>query len=559
MKDLIRKLLSPLKSVGWLTGGKINVYLSCPMKYKYQYLSGEKGWSSSHYSSFTKSIQDALEEIHNGDISELDEGRLFEILKKRWDRRGYKNSEQETNFWTLGLRILIDYAGKNKFFKNRILAVREKASGRFAGYQFFTVFSQISRNPSGKIEVVQFKTGKRLHDGEALNNDLQSVVNYSVAKERWGGKFESYSVYNLYYGEKIRVEPTKKNIADCEEIVRSTVRKIKLGKFEPTQGPLCSWCEFAPICPARKDFPDPRVYKRVLESNRLAMSYSKFSLYKNCPLNYKRIYIEKIVTKPRYFFSIGLTIHKTMEDLYTYAGFGEPSLRYLLARYKKNWVAQGYTSSEQEQKFFNDGLGWVKNYYHKFASYGKWKKAWKIEPYFEVPLEGPHIGAGHLIVGFVDRIEQNSDGTFTIYDYKTDPIMRTQEDVDGDLQLTMYYWVCEKFWNIKIREVALIFFRFNEIIRTTRSEKDTAKMLKLLDITGAEIMKNIRLITGITRKEGDLIFPPKINKYCGGCSFLYECPLKDEILKMDRNKVMNISDDLKVNDGELGSDQVSAK
>ncbi|MFH1353044.1 MAG: PD-(D/E)XK nuclease family protein [bacterium] len=556
--NVAKKLLSLFKSAGTLTAGKINVYLSCPMKYKYQYLSGKRPWPASSYGSFTSSVLDAIEEIHNGDISEMAEGRLFEILKDRWLRRGYKSSEEERSFWTLGLSALINYVDKNRFYKNRVLAVGEKASGSFAGYRFFTRFSQISRNPSGKIEVVQFKTGKRFQDEAALKNDIQSVVNYSIAKETLGGKFASYSVYNLYHGEKIRVEPTKKNIADCEEIVRAAVRKIKLGNFEPEQGPLCSWCEFAPVCPARCDLPDPRVYKRVIESKRLALSYSKFSLYKNCPRNYKRIYIEKIASRPRYFFSIGLTIHKTMEDLYTYDGFGEPSLRYLLARYKKNWMAQGYDSAGQERKFFDDGKKWLKDYYRKFVSRGKWKKAWKVEPYFEVPLKGPHIGAGHLVVGFIDRIEQNPDGTFTIYDYKTDPILRTQEEVDGDLQLTMYFWVCEKFWNIKIKEVALIFFRFNEIVRTTRSQKDIDEMLGLLDITGEKILKNTWSIGGLAKEDADAVFPPKINKYCGGCDFLDECPLKDEILKMDRNKVMNISDDLKVNDGELGSDLVGA-
>jgi len=554
----VKKLLSLFKSAGTLTAGRINGYLSCPMKYKYQYLSGKRPWTASSYSSFTKSIQDSIEEIHNEDISVLDEKRLFEILKGRWLRRGYKSSSEESGFWTLGLSMLVNYAEKNKFFKNRVLAVNEKASGGFAGYRFFTRFSQISRNPYGKIEVVQFKTGKRFQDEAALKNDIQSVVNYSIAKQIWGRKFDSYAVYNLHCGEKIKVEPSKKNIADCEELVRSTVRKIKLGNFEPTQGPLCSWCEFSPVCPARKDLPDPRVYKRVIESKRLALSYSKFSLYKNCPRNYKKIYIEKIATRPRYFFSIGLTIHKTMEDLYTYDGLGKPSLRYLLARYKKNWLAQGYDSLEQERKFFDDGKEWLRNYYREYVARGRWKRAWQVEPYFEVPLKGPHIGAGHLVVGFIDRIEQNPDGTFTIYDYKTDPILRTQEEVDGDLQLTMYFWVCEKFWNIKIKEVALIFFRFNKIVRTTRAQKDVDEMLNLLDITGEKILKNTRLIDGMTKESADAIFPPKINKYCGGCDFLDDCPLKDEILKMDRNKVMNISDDLKVNDGELGSDRVSA-
>ncbi len=559
MKDFIRKLFALLKSVGPLSAAKITTYLSCPMRYKYQYLSRKRAREKSHYLSFANSIQAAVEAIHKRDISQVGEKEIFDILKSVWKRGGYISSTQEDDFWRLGMSMLIDYADKNRHFKNKVIATNENLSGKFAGYQFNLRFSQISKNPDGKIEVVQFKTGKRFMDAEALRSDIQSVINYTIARKRWGKKFASYSVYNLYHGIKVEVVPNDKNIADVEEIVRSVVRKMKLGNFEPEQGPLCSWCNYASVCPARKKLPDPRVYKRVLESGRLALSYSKFSLYKNCPRNYKRIYIDKIATKPRYFFSIGLTIHKTMEDLYSYEGFRkEPSLKFLLTRYKKNWVAQGYKDVEQEKKYFSEGLNWLKEYYSKYVVGGKWQKAWKVEPYFEVPLSGPHIGSGHLVVGFIDRIEENPDGTFTIYDYKTDPLLRSQEEVDSDLQLSVYHWVCEKFWNIKIRDLGLIFFRFGKIIRTSRSEEDIRKMLDLVDRVGAEMLENTRKIQGLSKEEADSYFPPKINKYCGGCDFLDECPLKEEILKMDRSKVMNVSDDLATRDDELGPDEVDA-
>ena len=556
---LSKKLLAVFRSVGPLSVGKINAYLTCPMKYKYQYLARRKSRIKSHYLSFAGSIRTSIEAIHSSDLAEISEEEIFEILKSNWKREGFTGSEQEDSFWMLGLKILVDYVGKNRVYKNTVVATNENVSGKFAGFNFDARFSQVARNADRKIEVVQFKTGKRLQKEESLKSDLQSVVNYCLAKEKWGRKFESYSVYNLYHGIKIKVEPTEKDIRNCEDIVRSEARKIKLGSFDAEQGPLCSWCDFASVCPARKKLPDPRIYKRVLESKRLALSYSKFSVYKNCPRNYKRIYIDKIATKPRYFFSIGLTIHKTMEDIYTYSGFATPSLKYLLSRYRKNWVGQGYESEEQETNYRDEGARWLENYYKKHLAGGGWKRAWKVEPYFEVPLQGRNIGAGHLLVGFIDRIEQNSDGSYTIYDYKTDPLMRTQEDVDGDLQLTMYYWVCEKYFDIRIRELALIFFRFNEIVRTSRSREDTDKMLDMVNRLGAEIILNFESAEGLPKEEADSYFPPKINKYCGGCDFLNDCPLKDEILKMDSSKVMNVTDDLKVNDGELGPDEVNAQ
>jgi len=558
IKKIYRKIAAVMTSAGTLSSGKIGAYISCPQKYKYQYLSAKKGFTSSHYLSFANSLQDAVEVMHADSIAGLDDKQVFEILKNCWKGMGYASSGQEDTFWLAGLRMLTDYMNKNRFFRNRIIAVKENVTGKFAGYLFNVRFSQVSKNPEGKIEVVQFKTGKRFQNEVSLRSDLQSVINYSIARQRWGGKLASYSVYNLYHGVKIAVEPSDKDIENCEKIVGDTVQKIKLGYFTPQQGPLCSWCEFANVCPARKRLPDPRIYKRVLESKRLAMSYSKFSLYKNCPRNYKRSYIDKIATKPRYFFSIGLTVHKAMEDLYSYDGIGEPTLKFLLDSYKKNWEGGGYESPEQEESFFNDGLEWMKNYYEEYVK-GQWKKAWKTEPYFEAPLQGPRIGAGHLLVGFIDRIEENDDGTHSIYDYKTDPLLRTQEEVDNDLQLTMYSWVCEKFFGIKIKDMALVFFRFNKIIRTTRTEEDYKKMLELIDGLGAGILKNTEEASSLPPEEADKLFSPKINKYCGGCDFIVDCPLKEDILKKNKSEVMNISEDLRVNDTELGPDDVGSE
>jgi len=558
IKKIFRKIAAVFTSIGTLSAGKVNAYISCPRKYKYQYLSAKKSFASSHYLSFANSLQNAVEVMHASSIAELDDKQVFEILKNCWKSMGYASAEQEDTFWMEGLRMLMDYVNKNRFFRNRIIAVKENVSGKFAGYLFNVRFAQVSKNPKGKIEIVQFKTGKRFQNEASLRADIQSVINYSIARQRWGGKLASYSVYNLYHGVKIAVEPSAKDIATCGKIVGDTVKKIKLGYFTPFQGPLCSWCEFAPVCPARKRLPDPRIYKRVLESKRLGMSYTKFSLYKNCPRNYKRIYIDKIATKPRYFFSIGQTVHKAMEDLYSYDGIGEPSLKFLLASYEKNWEGGGYESPEQEESFFNEGLEWMKDYYEDHVK-GQWKKAWKTEPYFEAPFQGPHIGAGHLLVGNIDRIESNDDGSYSIYDYKTDTILRTQEEVDSDLQLTMYSWVCEKFFGIKIKEAALVFFRFNKIIRTVRTEEDYKKMLDLIDNLGAGILKNAEKGASLPHEEADKLFLPQINKYCGGCDFLEECPLKAEILKKKKSEVMNISEDLRVNDTELGPDDVGSE
>ncbi|MBU4133690.1 PD-(D/E)XK nuclease family protein, partial [bacterium] len=149
IKKILGKLAAFFKSAGTLSAGKINDYIACPRKYKYQYSGAKKSRISSHYLSFANSLQDAVEVMHAGRIAELDDKQVFEILKNCWKGIGYGSSEQEDTFWMAGLRMLMDYVAKNRFFRNRIMAVKENVSGKFAGYLFNVRFSQVSKNPDG--------------------------------------------------------------------------------------------------------------------------------------------------------------------------------------------------------------------------------------------------------------------------------------------------------------------------------------------------------------------------------------------------------------------------
>ena len=113
MNIAVRKFFAFFKSAGNQSSGKINAYISCPLKYKYQYLGGRKSQMSSHYLSFANSMQDAIEAMHAEDLSEIDETQITEILKSCWNGRGFATSAQEDNFWMMGLRLLVDYADKN--------------------------------------------------------------------------------------------------------------------------------------------------------------------------------------------------------------------------------------------------------------------------------------------------------------------------------------------------------------------------------------------------------------------------------------------------------------
>ncbi|MCX7715837.1 MAG: PD-(D/E)XK nuclease family protein, partial [Endomicrobia bacterium] len=240
------------------------------------------------------------------------------------------------------------------------------------------------------------------------------------------------------------------------------------------------------------------------------------------------------------FFSIGSTIHNTLELFYKIKpekNTKEPSLQQLLDLYNTCWISSGYKSIEEEQEYYKKGKEWLINYYEKFVK-GKYIPAYLTEEYFELPI-GYNT---HVMIGYIDRVQHNTDGSFEIIDYKTDPKIRTQEEVDKDLQLTIYYWGL-KNKGIEAKRLSLVFIRFGEIIYTTRTQKNIEELdnyvKQIADQMWSDGEKYVNLKkeyqnknTQLTEDKIEEIFPSKTNKYCGGCDYLTGCP-KEEIIKTE--------------------------
>jgi hypothetical protein len=255
-------------------------------------------------------------------------------------------------------------------------------------------------------------------------------------------------------------------------------------------------------------------------------------MYKNCPYNYKKLYVDKVPPKPRGFFSIGHSCHEAMEDFF--ACSSQSSLQELRKMYEKHWHSEGYKDEIEEQEYFENGWEWISNFYKKYYD-GNFIKAYAVELYFQLP-----IGDDYVIIGFLDRLQKNPDGTFEIFDYKTDPKLRTQEEVDNDLQLTSYYWAMRQL-GIDVKALSLEFLKFNQRITTTRTPEDIPAFVNEVNkIVGA--MAYSEEMAKKFPDRADEFFKPKVNKYCGGCDHLIGCPMEFEIRTTYRDKVMNLED-----------------
>ncbi len=179
--------------------------------------------------------------------------------------------------------------------------------------------------------------------------------------------------------------------------------------------------------------------------NLLAFSYSKMSLYEECPLKYKFKYIDKIKEEPKYYFTFGHSIHHALEFLYAVKTPPFPALDELLGAFKKEWglksyVERGYRDPLRADEDFQKGLAMLKNYYKHHE--GRLRVPFALEYSTDVEVDG-------LLVRIIaDKIEYLGNGEIVLIDYKTGKDVKRQPD-----QLHMYQKICEL--DPRLRERAL--------------------------------------------------------------------------------------------------------
>ncbi len=334
---------------------------------------------------------------------------------------------------------------------------------------------------------------------ETLSTDAEHLINVHVLKSKFK---DPVSILYLFpnNGHILFSEIDDEAALNAASFLSEFLNDLGKGDFSARRNPLCDWCDSRPDCPGWKGIASlPPQRSRDL----FRLSYSKLDLFKRCPFAYKKLYIDKVPQRPRDFFSIGSTIHLAMEEIFKLPALPEKSA--VTNIFHHCWVSLGFSDKADEKKQKEDALSYFLKYIDTVVA-PDFAKAFETEYYFQQPVQDSVI-----VNGFIDRVDKKGD-TYEIVDYKTEDSLRTQEELDNDLQLTLYFWAARRIgWNIS--RLALHFVRFSKVMYTTREPGS-------LDAFEHEMIEWF----GKIKKETE--FAPKENKYCANCDHNKNgCPL----------------------------------
>jgi DNA helicase-2/ATP-dependent DNA helicase PcrA len=235
------------------------------------------------------------------------------------------------------------------------------------------------------------------------------------------------------------------------------------------------------------------------------VSYSQLDLFQTCPLKYKYRYILQVPVRPHHALTFGQSIHNTLRDFHRFQQQGQkPDKKTLLHLYEKHFVPFGYESEEHKHKRFDSGKKALNAYFDLYQNQFSGKPYW-LEKSFRINI------ADTWLIGKIDRIDKLANGAYELIDYKTGSV-KSQQEVDKDVQLTIYKLAAQTAFGIKAQTLALYFLEGNQKLVTRRT-------LDQLEAKKEDIAQTIAQIrTSTFAATPGYPFP------CGYCAYNQICP-----------------------------------
>jgi RecB family exonuclease len=205
------------------------------------------------------------------------------------------------------------------------------------------------------------------------------------------------------------------------------------------------------------------------------LNYSKIKTYQECPLLYKYKYIEGKREGLVPASSLGVSIHRTLEEYHSASN--DPSE--LLSYYDDCWLGVGYSSAGEQMEWYLKGKKMLEMY--EQAEYERKSVVDSTEREF-IFQEGKWTFRGKI-----DRTDKLPDGSWEIIDYKTGTDVDLTIPVTESLQLGIYAVGARRAWHMQKGKATFYFTAFNTRSSAPFEDFDEEKIIRTFIEVGEKI------------------------------------------------------------------------
>lgn len=176
-------------------------------------------------------------------------------------------------------------------------------------------------------------------------------------------------------------------------------------------------------------------------TRKLLLSNTSINTFYNYKDSYKKKYIEKVGYPPKKSknLSFGNSIHSSLNE-FNLLNEKEQTLKALERLLNKNWITEGYNSTEEMLNNFIRAKNILSIYFKDRKDFGKTLLSEEMVYY--------NVNNVLTICGKIDKVFINNDGKIELLDYKTGTTNNLMIDINTDIQLPLYIVLIKHRLNI---------------------------------------------------------------------------------------------------------------
>ena len=243
----------------------LDAFKECPRRFAYAYLekpSIEKRQSIEAYMGTVchKTVQQIYRDLLLSRRMSLEEA--LEFYESEWERNrpGHfwivRERYTEENYRQTGSRLVKDfYEAHAPFEDGRTLGIEKRIEIQIGnGTRLVGFIDRLVDHGGGSLEIIDYKTSADLPPLSDLEKNWQLPLYHLGLRQMIPDiKEVTCSWYYLAHRKRLSLRRSEEDLDVLTRQVTDLVGEIEsTQRFDPSPSALCSWCDYEPICPARK-------------------------------------------------------------------------------------------------------------------------------------------------------------------------------------------------------------------------------------------------------------------------------------------------------------------
>ena len=262
---------------------KINTFVSCPRKYKIQYIDkisnkfqGIESFMGSVVHMVIYDISrkkrhislDTILDHYDSTWKKMWHNKIMSVVPRQelnnLDRNHFKKKNKEKYFLTgkdciirfVKSKLYIDLLNnKPSYKKGRKIDVffEKKIEFVINDLNFIGIIDRVDIFEN-EIIIHDYKTNKRLQTVKQLKNNLQFFLYYNAASQllnNYNVDKISISIFNLLHNSISGFTYSSNDISKMENSLSKIIANLSSSKYRPKETPLCNWCYYWKECPIK--------------------------------------------------------------------------------------------------------------------------------------------------------------------------------------------------------------------------------------------------------------------------------------------------------------------